>query len=225
MREGLLCRLHALRSPKWTVVNAMRVPESFDHETDRQPVLLADLSCLIRAGLKGPGAADWLAKQGLPVPPRPNSWGLLPGGGIIARLAETEFFLEDSLGGRSAADAARALGNGAAGIYPVLRQDVGLVLWGTRANDVLLQTCNVNFASIDPQRHELVLTSMIGVSVLVIPHAADGAVPMFRIWADPTFGPYVWETLLEIVAELGGGPAGFASCPPYPEHTDLGGGP
>ena len=224
MREGPLCGLHALRSPTWTVVNGMRVPESFDHQTDLQPVLLADLSCLIRAGLKGPGAPDWLAKQGLPVPPHPNCWGLLPGGGIIARLAETEFFLEDSLGGRLAAHAARALGNGTAGVYPVQRQDVALALWGTRANEVLLQTCNVNFASIDPQCHELVLASMVGVSVLVIPHAADGGVPIFRIWADPTFGPYLWETLLEIVEELGGGLAGFASRPPYPEHTDSVGG-
>lgn len=205
MRESVLHVLHAKRSPAWTVVNGMQVPDAFSTDRDPRRLVLADLSCLIRCGLKGPHAADWLGARGIAAPGRPNSWNPLGGGGIIARLAETEFFLEDPV----ASDVAQALEHGAAGVYPVARQDVGLALSGERANEVLLETCSVNFAALDPQRGELALTSMVGVPVLVIPRAHDG-VAVFRIWTDPSFGPYLWETLLEIVEQLGGGPAGFA---------------
>jgi sarcosine oxidase subunit gamma len=198
----------------------MRVPKSFGAEGDPGQLALADLSCLIRAGLKGPGAAAWLRERGAPVPPRPNSWGMLGSGGIVARLAETEFFLEDAPGERLAADLAQALGSGARSVYPVVRQDVALALLGARAREVLLETCNVDFDALDAQRGDLALTSMVGVSVLVIPHVRDG-VPEFGIWADPTFGPYLWETLLEIVEEHGGGPVGLAHL--HPEASDPGG--
>ena len=211
MREGVLQQLHAKRSPMWTVVNEMRVPESCGGEADRQAVLLSDLSCLVRTGLKGPGAAEWLDRQAVSVPPRANSWGPLPGGGMIARLAETEFLLEDPLGGRLAVDVGHALGKGAKGVYPVARKDVALFVWGTRLNDVLLETCSVNFAAVSAPHRELVLTSMIGVSVLAIPWPGDAA-PACRIWADPSFGRYLWEALLEIVEEMGGGPAGIKRC-------------
>jgi sarcosine oxidase subunit gamma len=32
--------------------------------------------------------------------------------------------------------------------------------------------------------------------------------PCYRIWCDPTFARYFWETLLEIAVELGGGAIG-----------------
>jgi sarcosine oxidase subunit gamma len=71
-----------------------------------------------------------------------------------------------------------------------------------------LQTCNVNFAALDLGAQELALTSMAGVSVLVIPQRA-GSIPLYRIWCDPSYGPYLYRTLLGIVEELGGGPVGM----------------
>ena len=73
---------------------------------------------------------------------------------------------------------------------------------------MLAQTCSVNFGAIDPASRQLVLTSMAGVSVLVIPQQRNGS-PLYRIWCDPTLGPYLWHTLLEIVAESSGGPVGL----------------
>jgi sarcosine oxidase subunit gamma len=219
MRESALYGLHGKRSPVWCVVNDMGVPESFGAEGNPGQLALADLSCLSRAGLKGPGAAAWLRERGVPVPPRPNSWGTIGSGGIIARLADSEFLLEDAPGGHLAADLAQALGHGARGVYPVMRQDVALALLGARAREVLLETCSMEFDALDARRGDLALTSMVGVSVLVVPRVRDG-VPVFGIWADPTFGPYLWETLLEIVEEHGGGPVGLAHL--YPKASDPG---
>jgi sarcosine oxidase subunit gamma len=197
VRETALAALHTSLEPSWTTINGMRVPARFESEGDVRDLAIADLSCFAKAGLKGPRAAVWLAERGIAVPPRANTWT----GDLIARLGESEFFLEGDVA-RKVAEASSQ------GVYPVPRQDTAISLSGKRVNEVLLQICSVDFAALD--RDVLVMTSMAGVPVLVIPQQRDG-VPLTRIWADPTFGPYLWETLLEIVQELGGGPAGLES--------------
>jgi len=193
---------------EWAVVNGMELPRAFG---TRSEASLSDVSALARCGCKGPGAAQWLAAQGLPVPGTYNSWNSTENG-IVARLAATEFFIEDSRpdfieGLRT------ALGRGARAAsgpcYPVMREDAALVLSGPRANEVLLQTCSVDFASLDLAKQPLVMTSMIGVSVLVIPRHCRKDGIAYRIWCDPTFGPYLWRTLLDIVRELGGDATAF----------------
>jgi sarcosine oxidase subunit gamma len=155
-----------------------------------------------RTGVKGPNAAAWLASQGVAVPPVHNTWLPLADGSLVGRLAYTEFFVE----GPAATRLDAALGEGLAGVYPVLRRDMALVLEGEHALDVLAQTCNVHFGALDLDARPLVMTSMIGVSVLVIPERrADGVA--YRIWCDPTYGPYLARTLQSIAAEEDGGPA------------------
>lgn len=207
MRETALAAAHALLRPRWTDVNGMRMPASFESEGDVRDLAIADVSCFAKTGLKGPRAAAWLAERGVPVPPRANTWT----GDLIARLGETEFFLEGN--------AACEVAENAQGVYPVLRQDTAIALAGRRVNEVLLETCSFNFAALDTQE-TLVMTSMVGVPVLVIPQRREG-LPLTRIWADPTFGPYLWQTLLEIVHELGGGPAGLSSL--FPQLQAKGG--
>ena len=138
-----------------------------------------------------------------------GSAGWLPhvGGGVIARLGRSEFFIEDGPGGSVVANVRAALGNGASGVYPVIRQDAGIALIGPRVNELLLQTCNVNFAALETAGRGAVMTQMVGVSVLAI-RVADEPLPRYRLWCDPTFAPYFWETLEGIAAELGGGVVG-----------------
>ncbi len=172
-----------------------------------ETLALADLSCLPKSGLKGPAAAQWLVAQGVPVPPEANTWTALPDDGVIARLGRSEFFLEDGAAGGMATRTRIALGTGTAGVYPVIRQDAGILLAGERSNELLAQTCNVNFAEIDPERRVAVMTQMIGVGVIVI-RTHLRKLPCYRIWCDPTFAQYFWETLSGIATELGGGVIG-----------------
>jgi sarcosine oxidase gamma subunit len=161
---------------------------------------VADLSQLARTGVKGPGAANWLAALGLPLPATPNSWLALAEGGLIARLGNTEYLIEASpaLVGQIM-QAPRT-----AGVYPVLRQDACLRLTGSALSQLLLQTCNVNFADLDLSTSPVVLTSMAGVGVTVLPEATNGSVS-YRVWCDGTYGIYLWQTLCAIAQELGGG--------------------
>lgn len=192
---------------------ASSVPAVVVADADRtkfDSVALADLSHLPRCGLKGPAAAEWLSAQGLPVPSAANAWTTLPGGGLIARLGRTEFFLEDGVDGSTVQRTKSALGVGAAGVYPVIRQDAGLALLGPRSNELLVQTCNVNFEAVG--REEAVMTQMVGVSVLAI-RRDRGPLRCHRLWCDPTFAPYLWETLAQIAAELDGGIVGTEGLP------------
>lgn len=165
---------------------------------------LADLSALGKAGLKGPAVAAWLEGRGIPVPQQYNSWLPLPGGGLIARLAISEFFIEDVPGAVTARDIARELELPVAGVWPVLRQDAGIVIAGDRTAELLAQTCSFDFTDLGAGDRTAVMTSMAGVGVLVI-RRSDLETPCYRIWCDPTYAPYLWDTLAGIAAELGGG--------------------
>lgn len=152
-----------------------------------------NVSRIPRAGVKGPGAAAWLAVLGLPVPDAPNQWLPLEGG-LIARLGVTEFLVEGPA-------AAQLDGPPSHGVYPVLRQDTALVLKGARLNDLLLETCSVNFLAFDLAKHPVVLTSIVGVGVTVIP-GEDAGIPCYRLWCDSTYGDWFLQTMTGVAAEL-----------------------
>lgn len=164
---------------------------------------LTDLSAFGKTGLKGPAAAAWLEGRGIPVPQQYNSWARLPGGGLIARLAISEFFMEDASGGTTVSDVARELELPVAGVWPVLRQDAGIALAGERAAELLAQTCSFNFTDLGTDDRTVVMTSMAGVGVLMI-RRNDLQTPCYRIWCDPTYAPYLWDTLAGIAGDLGG---------------------
>jgi sarcosine oxidase subunit gamma len=199
----------AALNPQWHVVRGMRMAARLaaDETAAAASVAVADLSCLDKAGIKGPEATTWLESLGIAVPAQANAWTGLPGGGVIARLGRSEFFLEDGATGDTAIRMRDALGTGVAGVYPVIRQDAGIALVGKRVNELLVQTCNVNFQELGSASRTVVMTMMVGVAVLVI-RQDQRNLAGFRIWCDPTYAPYLWETLAGIAAELGGGPIG-----------------
>jgi sarcosine oxidase, subunit gamma len=160
-----------------------------------------------RLGLKGPRAAEWLVDRGIAVPMTPNSWCSSTAGGssqdlLVARLGTTEFFLEE-IGGAPLQGLGPALAANPPGVYPVLREDSAFQLSGEGVHDVLAQVCNVHFAALNLDSRPVVMTLMIGVAVLVVPQGSDSG-RRYRIWCDPTFGPYLSETLGMVVTESGG---------------------
>jgi sarcosine oxidase subunit gamma len=174
-----------------------------------------------RLGLKGPRAADWLAAQGIELPATPNTWthseeAIAADPLLVGRLGTAEFFLEDGTGGTALARIAPALEKNPPGVYPVLREDWAFRLGGEGVHDVLAQVCNVNFAALSLDSRPLIMTLMIGVAVLVVPQSVAGGGPdgaagrRYRIWCDPTFGPYLGESLGTVVIECGGSYTGVS---------------
>jgi len=157
---------------------------------------------LRRFGVKGPRAAELLRQLELAVPDSPNRWSPLresdqdDSWNVIGRLGSTEFFIEEGGDASGIAALENLTREGASGAYPVLREDVAVLLGGPRALEVLAQVCNVNFAAL-PSR-AVVMTLMIGVAVLVLPQETDEGLA-YRIWCDPSFGPYLQSELEKMV--------------------------
>lgn len=175
----------------------------------RASSMLRDVSARPRFGCKGPGAEAWLHEHGLAASQAPNSWSCEGGDIVVARLATSEFLVEslaaEHVRTRETAASLLDPGQRRAGLVPVLRQDLVLELSGARANDLLLETCNVNFAPLAREAEEssgrLVLTSMIGVGVIVLPRCAGGKIS-YTLWCDPSFGHYLYSTLAGIADDL-----------------------
>jgi sarcosine oxidase subunit gamma len=121
---------------------------------------------------------------------------------LVARLGATEFLIEATGATSEGVIAARECFP-IPGVYPVIRQDAAFILGGPRATDLLLETCSYPFAG-ETSGTLVVTTSMIGVGVTVVPRRVGDAIE-FNVWCDPSFGLYLWSTLIEIAREMGGG--------------------
>jgi sarcosine oxidase subunit gamma len=194
-------------APRWTSVESMPVVSAYgSHDRAISGIVgIGDAGARRRTGFKGPATAAWLQQQSVPIPAQPNQWDPLPAGGLVARLGRTEFLIEDARGDATCARL-EALPI-PPGVYPVLRQDAELVLTGSRVGDLLLQTCSIDFASLDAAARPVVLTSMVGVGVTVALEAREAA-RRYRIWCDGTYAAYLWTTLVDVARDLGGGPVG-----------------
>jgi len=198
----------------WGTLNGMPIARAIPGPTTTT-LALFDLSALHRTGLKGPGAASWLQTRNLAVPERANAWLDLAGGGLIARLGRGEFLIEDGLHGRDVEGITDALATPAANVYPVLRQDAALMIRGEALYELLAQTCSIDLSAAALEERTVSLTMMAGIAVTLIDVSSAHAAPCFRVWCDGTYGAYLWETLLEIAVELGGGAAGLEAI--YPD--------
>lgn len=203
--------------PHWGEVAGMPVAIDFGdpaHERAQAETLaLCDASALLRATLKGPGAQAFLARQNLPVPEGIYHWRPLGGGGLIARTGAAEFFLEAGVDDEALASMEQAIRTPPSErpqpVYWVLRQDASFLLSGSRAADVLAQTCGHDFRREPGQPSKMVLTRIAGVSCSVLERPFNG-IAACQLWVDGSYGRYLWETLLAIAQESGGGVAGMA---------------
>jgi sarcosine oxidase gamma subunit len=167
-----------------------------------------ELSSRRRFGCKGPGAETWLRERGFDVPPGANSARTDRGSVLVARLATSEFLIEDIGGaGESVQSAWRTLESTQcpAGVYPVLRQDFVVGISGSAIATLLRQICNVDFepvlAAHAAPDGPVVLTSMAGVGVVAWPvRTADHC--SLTLWLDPSFAHYFWSTLGSLAQDM-----------------------
>lgn len=151
-----------------------------------------------RWGCKGPAAAQWLAEQGLPVPPDYNRYRELVTDGLVARLGVTEFLIEaDAATLGLLHDAAMPAGR-VHGLYPVLRQDAALQLEGPALHTLLRQVCSVDLQARENPPDAVFLTSVVGVGVTLLWRGEA-----LLMWADGTMGSYLWDTLAEVARDCG----------------------
>ena len=193
-----------------------RYGEGVEAETARARALgIADLSALPRTGFKGRNALDWLGKQGVTVPAENNRSAQQPGGGFVARLANSEAVVLGSLG----------LGDGlvdklngswsmetADGCYQVPRQ--GTSFWfavtGTEIGAMFAKICGVDLRASAFGDGAIAQTSVARTNCIIIRHDL-GSVPAFHVLGDSASADYMWGCLLDAMAEFAGAPVGFSA--------------
>lgn len=200
-------------SAKWAVVNNMEIAVEFasaDIERARKKVLgVTDVSCFERYGVKGPQASQWLADHELAIPSNPNSWTRCDQKTLVLRLGSSEFLVEDQLGGL----ASKKLANNTsrvAGVYKVPRADAAFILSGREVLNLFSELCSLDLRATSLLDNDVIMTQVAGVSAIVLRQTINGEL-VYRLWCDGTYGPYMWEVLIEIATELGGGAVGLAS--------------
>lgn len=196
--------------PEMGFINGMAIANRYsDPDVEsRHAVKLAicDVSCLSRFAIKGAAAANTLTAKGIELPSSANSWSRHDAT-LIMRLGNTEFLLEDPIGIQQCKGLSEQLQSGD-GVHVVLRNDASFILSGELLDELLAQVCAINLSGPTLADNRLAMTSIAGVSVIVLRQEIAGR-PLMRLWCDGTFGVYLWETLLEIIKELGGGPVGI----------------
>jgi sarcosine oxidase subunit gamma len=169
---------------------------------------VCDVSCLPRFAIKGTGAATWLAGQGIAVPEAANQWVMYQDT-LVLRLGISEFLLEAQAEEGLAASLAAIPAALPASLYPVARADAAMVLSGSAIARLLAEVCALDVAA-ELTPHRLLMTQVAGVSVTLLKQTLPAG-DVIRLWADATYGAYLWHALTSIAEELGGGAVGL-SC-------------
>lgn len=188
---------------EWGDVRGMASPL----RASRRPATwLADMSPLHRVLVKGGDAAGWLASRSLPVP---QDWFRcldLPEHGADAFLTRTgnaEFLLHDGPSGglaRLLGPLPEELDNGT---RVVVRDDQEIALGGVHAAVLMSEFCALDLSDAGDG---LLYTRVAGVSVWL--RVERG--PVYRMGCEPSYGEYLFETLLNGVRERQGEVIGFS---------------
>ena len=162
---------------------------------------LADWSLLEKWGVKGSGAAVWLAEMGVEIPQAVYESRSLPEGGLIVRVGKDEFFLEAGRLDQSLASLRESLPE-PSNFTPVIREDASLRVNGSGSLELFAQTCG--HPLFESPVDQIVFTRVAGVNCGILPQSQGGQT-QYRVWFDPSYAVYLAETLLQIATELGGG--------------------
>ncbi len=197
---------------KWNVVNGVNTAVEFasaEVERARKKVLgVTDVSCLSRYGVKGAKASQWLAERGIAIPANPNSWAVSDQNTLVMRLGGSEFLVEDQFGGAACAKLA-AETTRVPNVYKVPRADAAFILSGSEVLNLLSELCSLDLREKSLSADEVIMTQLAGISATVLRQTINGE-QVYRVWCDGTYGAYLWEVMLEIAVELGGGAVGLA---------------
>lgn len=200
-----LAALGAQPVPAGAALAVLRVPG----ENPAAAVVLTDLSPFARTGFKGADTPDWLVRQGLAIPDTPNRAAVQVDGSLLARLSAGEFLLlsrpGDDVGLVERLDSAWSWDSGAGLCFPLPRQDshAWFHLRGESVPQMLAKLCGV-----DLRRHvfadgAVAQTSVARLNAILIRQGDD-----VHLLADSASAEYLWDCLVDAMAEFGGSVAG-----------------
>lgn len=190
---------------------------------------LADLSPLPRIGFKGGGTVEWLAGQGLAVPEQSNRASIREGegGALAGRLSPTEVLVLGGIeapgldlpGRLDAAWRAEPVPPPAPRGYPVPRAEshAWFLVSGEHAAAMFAKLCGVDLRPDFFPPGAIAQTSIARLNGIVIRHDR-GSVPGYHLLADSAAAGYLWDCLVDAMAEFAGGLIGLTALRAVPEY-------
>jgi sarcosine oxidase subunit gamma len=206
-RRGFVYRRLEAAGAVFGVVAGCAIAESFPGDAARiAGVGLVDLSPLPRAGFKGPAALATLAKAGLTVPDANNRALRQEDGALVVRLADTEALILSGLAGHMPGELDRIA---AAGCYPVPRRDshAWFAVAGPDSVACLAKLCGVDLRPRKFADGAVAQCIVAGISAILI---RDDGIQAHHLLADSASAGYLWDCLIDAMAEYDGGPMGRA---------------
>ena len=162
---------------------------------------LIDLSLIPRCGVRGPGAAAWLAQQGLPHPSQANRSESNELGQYVLRLGLTEHWvLANPLQPKD-----YAFEISGPRCHPTYCEDsrAWFAITGDHRAQVMAKLCGVDLRREAFEPGAVVQTSLARVNVVVAHQLVNGH-EVFSIFSDSASAEYLWTALLDAIDEFGG---------------------
>ena len=214
-----LYRLHVIAGARFEEVAGSAVVADYGDAggevQQARRLALTDLSTLARTGFKGGGAPDWLEAQAVRLPNIANQAVRQKDGSLVARLSNNELLVLSDL--HSDATLPATLQDkwsleSTERVYRLPRRDshCWFALSGENAATTLSKVCGVDLRAHKFAEHEIAQTSLAKVNAIILRDDL-AATPCFFILSDVSCAEYLWDALLDAMAEFHGSPVGIAA--------------
>ncbi|MGQ0658146.1 MAG: hypothetical protein ACT4NU_08650 [Chromatiales bacterium] len=221
LRRSFVYRKLLQLGAQFAEMNGAAIAQAFGNsaaETEQaRKLALCDLSPLAHSGLKGPGAAEWLATQGVAVPPAVNRATQQTDGALVARIGTNDLMVLSDLSGQSTLPArldeawmTEPVPPDAPRGFPVPRQDgfCWFAVTGKHADAMLAKLCGVDLRPHKFQVGEIAQTSVARLSAVVIRNDLNATLAYY-LFADSASAEYWWDCLIDAIQEFSGTPVGL----------------
>ena len=219
-RRSPLYRALAAHGARFEALGGFALAQDFGREAaaeaaQAESLGLADLTPFPRIGFKGWNIAPWLAGNGAEMGEASNRAYPQSDGTRIARLAPGEALVLADRNG--AGPLIETLGQAwsmaeADGCFRVARDETScwLLLTGAHAPSMLAKVCAVDMRPQVFAPDAIAQTNVARLNVIVI-RGDIGPVPAFDLITDIASAVYLWDALLDAMAEYDGAPIGLAA--------------
>ncbi|MDG2501838.1 MAG: hypothetical protein P8M77_05535 [Porticoccaceae bacterium] len=212
-RRSQLYRRHSELGAEFEENNGLILVKAYGSETElaqAKELGLADLSTLPRTGFKGAGAPDWVTAQGVTLPRQPNTCAVQSDAGLVAKLSYQELLVLSDLNATSSM--IEKLNQCSVGeqTYALPRADshCWLAVTGSQAAEMFSKICAVDLRAHKFANAEVAQTSVAKANSIVIRHDL-GSTQCFYILTDVSATEFLWDCLLDAMAEYQGKPVGI----------------
>jgi sarcosine oxidase subunit gamma len=180
---------------------------------------LADLSVLPHTGFKGAGVVAWLRGHGAEISEEPNWAPRQTGGGLALRQAAAEVMILGDLSGDGgwperlkAAWWAEPVPPQTPRGFPMPRDETHawLAVTGEQAAAMFAKICGVDLRARAFPQGRVAQTSIARLNGVVV-RDDRGGVPFYHLLADCAAAEYLWDCLLDAMAEFDGRPVGLTA--------------